>query len=552
MKSVYSYRKNHTLRLPAFFGYILRVAYYGQLQRQLRVTLFALVLFVSFITNPITVSSASSGKPAPNNLKSSVQKNLYTILSESPVENPDFEPLEIKEHIFKFYIASKLVPDIDFAKMVLPKYVEDMNTILAKNTNRRLIFNPETDIIITDTQPHTNYASLPLPEDGFEIWAHILASNYSVSYGGYGGLDISGAGVLGGLRWRKLYDPETVSGSDLTDYWVQINNMLHELAHVYKAGIGEYYKLATIQDTTGIPPYLNINVIDPNDAYWRDKPDFMTDPLLRNATREGLSTREALLDYVRFSALTATIMSGNYRNNLPTVDLQNITLNIVDASGEPITGANVKIWNVVGESPYHTELLLDGYTSSNGQIVFAWGGSNNPHNNYDFLRLIKVYKDGYNGAAKYVSIFDADIAKLIYGNDILNIVISLDEGSASPVINSIACASPNPSLIKNVEFTVLFSEPVFGVDASDFTVEKTGVADAFVGNVYGEGAAYTVSVISGSSGTINLKVIDNDSIISVNSYPLGGGGVNQSDFENSEACIIADPVTSIYLPMINH
>jgi hypothetical protein len=71
-----------------------------------------------------------------------------------------------------------------------------MNTILAKNTNRRLVFNPETDIILINTQPHTNQAVPPLPVENFEIWAYAVPANSTVSYGGYAGIDVSGAGVL--------------------------------------------------------------------------------------------------------------------------------------------------------------------------------------------------------------------------------------------------------------------------------------------------------------------------------------------------------------------
>ena len=438
---------------------------------------------------------------------------------------------------------------MDFARVVLPKYVEDMNTILAKNTSRRLVFNPETDIILTDTQPHSNQASLPLPVENFEVWAYAVQSNYEFSYGGYAGVDRSGAGVLAGLKWTRLYDPDELTPAQLTDYWTQINNMMHEFAHVFGAGIGEYYNLATIQDTTGVDPLLDIDFFDPNDSFWSDKQDFMTDPLLRNAVQEKLSSREGLLDYAKYSVLTATIVSGNYRNGTPTVDLQNITVSVVTDDGAPIRDANIKIWSVVGNPPYLTDLMVDDFTDSSGQITFAWGGYSNPHNNYDFLRLIKVYKDGYLFSAKYVSIYDADIAKLVNGNDLFNIPISLNEASTPPSLISIACASPNPTFSTSVDFTVRFSEPVTGVDSSDFTATKTGVGDATVSNVSGGGAIYTVIVSSASSGTISLEVVDNNTIVGLDSNPLSGVGENEGLFTSSETCTINE-VYSTFLPII--
>ena len=339
------------------------------------------------------------------------------------------ESTTLKEHTFKFYLDPTLVPDINFAKTVLAKYVNDMNIILTKNTSRRLVFNPETDIILAGAQPHSNQAIPPLPVEGFEIWAHAIHTDYPVSYGGYAGIDDSGAGVLAGLKWTRLYNPDQLMPNEVVDYWTQINNMLHELAHVFGAGYGEYYKLSTIQDTTGVSPLLNINILDQNDSFWSDKPDFMTDPLLRNAAQNNIAgqpaNRENLLNFVEYSELTATIINNDYRNEAPAVDLSQINIRVVSADGSPVETVQVKIWSVVGGSPYQTQLMVDGSTNAVGELSFAWGGLSNPHNSYDFLRLIKVYKEGYVASAKYVSIFDADMAKLINGSNFLDIKIQV-------------------------------------------------------------------------------------------------------------------------------
>jgi hypothetical protein len=339
------------------------------------------------------------------------------------------EPASVKVHTFEFYLDPSLVPDLDFAKAVLPKYIADMNTILAKNTDRRLVLDAETGIILTSTQPHSNNAAYPLPVDGFEIWAHAVPSSYPVSYGGYAGIDKSGAGVIAGLKWTRLYDPDHLQGDEISDYWTQINNMLHEVAHVFGAGIGEYYNLAVVKDTTEIAPLLEINLLDSDDSFWKDKPDFLADPLLQNPVRASnlgpFPSRAALLAFVQYSQLTAAVINGDYRNSLPTPDLSGILVNVVDSKGAPVAAANVKIWSVVGDSSSQSQLMVDAITDGNGQVDFAWGGSAMPHNVYDFLRLIKVYKTGYAASAKYVSIFDLDIEKLVYGKDRVIITIAL-------------------------------------------------------------------------------------------------------------------------------
>jgi len=347
---------------------------------------------------------------------------------------------DIKELPFKFYIDPALVTDMDFVKAALSEYVEDMNAILAKNTNRRLAFNPETDIILVSFQPHTNSAMPPLPVGGFEIWAHAVKTSYAYSYGGYAGVDDGGAGVLAGLKWTKIYDPAHLSSGDVTDYWTQINNMLHELAHVFGAGIGEYYKLANIQDTTGEQPLLNINIYDQNDSFWGSKMDFMTDPLLKNAALENSALgREGLLGSVKYSALTAAVISNDYRNELPTVDLSLINVKVMSMDGVLLEGAKVKVWSVVGNSPYQAQLLIEGFSNTAGDFSFAWGGPSNPHNSYDFLRLIKVYKEGYSSTARYTSIFDADMEKHLNGSNSLNITIKLTPNTpSSPTVTSFA------------------------------------------------------------------------------------------------------------------
>lgn len=319
---------------------------------------------------------------------------------------------QLKTHVIKFYLDPALVPDMSLAKSVLPKYVADMNAILAKNTSRRFVFDPETGIILTGTKPQTDSARPPLPTEGFEVWAYAIHSDRNNSYGGYAGMDKSGAGVLAGLHWTRLYDPENLAAGDVLDYSIQLNNMLHELAHIFGAGIGEYYNLAHINDTTATAPLLNINLDDPQDPFWAGKTDFAADPLLRLTYA---ATRADYLAAVKYSDLTAAVMSGDYRNGIPS--FSQYTVQVLDGNGQPLEGANVKVWNVSGNAPYASQSLFDGLSDANGQVVLDWGGTGNVHNSDNFLRLIKVYKDGLPVAQpRYVSIYDADSALLVAGS----------------------------------------------------------------------------------------------------------------------------------------
>jgi len=101
----------------------------------------------------------------------------------------------------------------------------------------------------------------------------------------------------------------------------------------------------------------------------------------------------------------------------------------------------------------------------------------------------------------------------------------------SVCILSILRAEDNPTSAGSIDFTVTFTKPVAGVDLSDFTLYTIGVAGANITNVSGLGAAYTVTVNTGSgNGTIRLDVMDDDSINDAEDNPLGEAGAGNGDF----------------------
>jgi hypothetical protein len=117
-----------------------------------------------------------------------------------------------------------------------------------------------------------------------------------------------------------------------------------------------------------------------------------------------------------------------------------------------------------------------------------------------------------------------------------------------PVVTGSLRADPNPTAANSVNFTVVFSEAVTGVDASDFSVSTTGtISGAAITGVSGSGYLYTVSAATGSGdGTIRLDVIDNDSILDVAGLPLAGAGIGNGNFTTGEEYSIArTPVNKI-------
>lgn len=122
-------------------------------------------------------------------------------------------------------------------------------------------------------------------------------------------------------------------------------------------------------------------------------------------------------------------------------------------------------------------------------------------------------------------------ATTINGNQADN---SLEQAGAAylfgvaPFVRSSLRTSSSPTLAHTVDFTVSFSDPVTGVDISDFALTTTGsINGASVTSVSGGPTNYTVAVDAGSGyGDIRLDVLDDDSILNVNSYPLEYAGAD--------------------------
>ena len=104
-----------------------------------------------------------------------------------------------------------------------------------------------------------------------------------------------------------------------------------------------------------------------------------------------------------------------------------------------------------------------------------------------------------------------------------------------PTVASITRADASPTSAASVRFNVTFSEPVTGVDTSDFTLTASGITGPAVTGISGSLGSYLVTVNTGSgNGTLRLNVNDNDSIIDSSGNPLGGTGIGNGNFTSGE------------------
>jgi len=119
----------------------------------------------------------------------------------------------------------------------------------------------------------------------------------------------------------------------------------------------------------------------------------------------------------------------------------------------------------------------------------------------------------------------------------------------APAVASITRAGSNPTNSAGVEFNVIFSENVSGVDGTDFSLSTANLVEASINNVSGSGNTYVVSIMTGSGdGTLRLDLIDDDSIANESAIKLGDTGTGNGNFADGETYTIdktAPRVTSI-------
>jgi hypothetical protein len=354
---------------------------------------------------------------------------------------PAFAQTQTINHRFRFFLHPDLVGSLTTAELQsrLAMYVEDLNLIFGKNTIRRFLFDPGTDITITDTMPEANYyGGGELPETNYEIWALVnpaASTPYTFSHGGYMGFSTNGAGAAVGLYWDAVHNRNALIHAapddwDLWNYWRQLDTLAHEFGHVFGAGVGEYYSLRSVPDTTGLAPRQDIFYPDygpTTDPYWSQHPDYWRDPMLVWAP--SLSWTE-LTNLVRFANVTAAMINAGYRNVFPisryVPDLSATQVRVMADPHTPFANTPVKAWKVVANSPdYTAEQIFDGVTGSDGRVQFAWSGG---PDNYDNLMLIKAWPAVAAPMVRWFSFYDAQEQKMVFGKTNLEIVLLTTPG----------------------------------------------------------------------------------------------------------------------------
>jgi len=357
-------------------------------------------------------------------------------------------PIRAPEHRLVFYLHCDLVGDLA-NRLDLPfdcsapseelmnevgrrlsLYARDLQTVFAKRTVRRFAFDPAVDVVLTEESPHTGsccHNPKPKPfSHELWIWAQLTDLPSNGTYGGTMSYDSSGAGVAARLYWDQIHDPARLEDHSLQleQYWRQLDHIIHEFEHAFHAGLGEYYNLAVVGDSTGVEPIIEIRKGGDN-PYWTRNADYFADPLLHNIWNNSLADSPTayadLLATVDFAPVTAAVLNCAARFNLAKTvhDLSKARVLVVsDESGEPITGALVYVWNTRTSPPYASEAqLADAQTGPDGMIDSPWscceGVAACASCFTNDAKLIKVFAEGHHPAVRLFSVFDAQKSKLV-------------------------------------------------------------------------------------------------------------------------------------------
>ncbi len=299
----------------------------------------------------------------------------------------------IRTHLVTFWID----PLVKLPDEPLPAFrglVGEVNAVFLKNTNRRFVLDESDPYRIV-----SNTWSLPggRPSDGDEWRVTVCIDCDPVSGHGWPKvLEDGSAGVM--MKAPEIYhpfDPEEAEQEHDRDR--QIHCIAHEIGHHCWVGIGEYYKLARVDDSTGVYPHVPIDCYDPNCPYWSTRQDFLDDPMLLFKPRG------------KFSELSAKIINGDFRLGGKTVPTElNVLLEIKDQGDNPIKGARVRVFHQDHSSP-ESALLLEDVSDWLGWVFFDWA-QNESVAYSQTVRLVKVEAPRMKPTALWLSAYDLQAA----------------------------------------------------------------------------------------------------------------------------------------------
>jgi hypothetical protein len=310
-------------------------------------------------------------------------------------------------------------------KTNLAGYVDDINTAFSRSTQRRFSFNPETDLTFK-TPPYGNGAGSPLNENYAFKAEIIFDSNGTVSSGGYyyGNIHNSNELVFGGMKWLRIYSRQEIDLGSLPalshgdDYFArQLYPVVHELGHAHGLALGEYYNLASVNDSSRCLPDLSTKLSDPENYFWKRRPLVLNDPMFGYANG---SRGKTILEKMKFSPLGAyminSIASGRINTtNCPTLNFcfysssevsKPVRITMHDSvTSEPLSRCSLFVFIPNSSLKIQWDTVM--YTD-HADTVAIDPGARFGYGSFGLIMFCKVHREGYYPGGDAISIFDYD------------------------------------------------------------------------------------------------------------------------------------------------
>jgi len=316
----------------------------------------------------------------------------------------------IKDSLFTRYSPLEL-------ESRLKKYVRELNKVF-RYTNRIFLLGKITNTWFLTRPPFGEFTN----KLNYDYWIDIV-SNITISGAGYATLDKDGSSVCFGCQWRDIYDvdaliEDTNSGSSYDDFWQrQFRTLPHEFLH--SAGfISDVYMNATVEDITGVQPFVSVDSWNEKDPFWSRHKDWITDPMLRGLELSLLNTR---------------LLEGNYRNDgkylPPLPSLQNIKWKILTKDGAPVTNATIYAWRALkSNNRADVTQCVDTTTNTNGEFIWDFAKQEEHWTNLttDIGRLFWIIYKGKNYKF-FTNLFEFMEQSVILNKKEFNLTLVLDE-----------------------------------------------------------------------------------------------------------------------------
>jgi hypothetical protein len=242
----------------------------------------------------------------------------------------------------------------------------------------------------------------------------------------------------------------------------------------------------------------------------------------------------------RTISATAVSVGGGADTTFPTITVTN---HLVGGSVDIVNGKTIAGWaydpdtgsNAFapdGTGPIYIDVIVNGVAVSrrlaNVRREDLVGQTFGPNHGYS----VDLSGLSFTSAPSYQVWFE-DSTALYSGSPFGTLARS---GTLPPVLGAmspqITGAATNAT---SVVFKLNFSQPVTGVDVTDFQA-VSGLSGVSVSSVSGSGSEYYVTVAAGTdvaTGTLQLNLVDNDSIVGGTGVPLAGSGASNGNFTGS-------------------